>query len=207
MKVVPLLVAALVIVASLLGGWWVLSNLGEVLTTLDKSVIAALVTVTGVAIGTIWVKHIEHRHSVEADFRKEKVTLYRGFVEMFDNVSSGKVSDLASELKKWKRELLFWGSPEVIRLFHQLSSLATTDKQSVSDLAASTNVIGSLLLAMRKDVGLSNKAIVKALVGVPKGTVFGARHIMRSSDLFLLKLKEDPNLLVAELAALEKELQ
>ena len=206
MRVVTFLVAAAVIIASLFGGWWVLSNLGEVLTTLDKSVIAALVTVTGVAIGTIWVKHVEHRHSVEADFRKEKVTLYRGFVEMFDNVSAGKVSNLARELKKWKRELLFWGSPEVIRLFHQLSSLATSDDQSVSDLAASTNIIGGLLLAMRKDVGLSNRAIVKAVVGVPRGTVFGSRHIMRNPDLFLLKLKEDPNLLVSELAALEKQL-
>ena len=50
------------------GAWFLLVELWSTLSTLDKSVFAALITGTLVASAAIYVKHVEHRHSVEAQF-------------------------------------------------------------------------------------------------------------------------------------------
>ena len=191
-----------------LAGWWVLHSAWSVLSGVDKTIIAALVTGTIIATGAICVKHIEHRHGVDAQFREHKVELFNEFVAMFNEVSSGggvEARDLAPLLVEWKRKLLFWGGPKAFRGFLALGDVEA-NPATVGGVGKSMEVIGNLLLAMRRDVGLSNRGIVRRVSGVSRGTVFGARYIMRRAELFLRCLRSTPDMALSELVTLEKEL-
>ena len=188
------------------GAWWVLQALGSAVSGLDKSVLAALITGALVAFGAIWVKHIEHRHSVEAQFRDAKVKLYNEFMETIEKMATQDIApnELLPLLKEWKRRTLFWGAPKVMRGFLSLGDLGN-DTQTVGGMARSIGMMGDLILAMRKDVGLSNRGIVTGSTrGVGKGTIIGARYMLRHTDLFLECLQKDPSMSVDDLSVLEK---
>ena len=200
-------VLGFVLLASLgFGAWWVLQAVGSTVAGLDKGVLAALITGSLVASCAIWVKHIEHRHSVEAQFRDAKVKLFNEFMDVMDRISDDDITsdELLSMLKEWKRRTLFWGGPKVMRAFLSLGELGK-DTKTVGGMARSVGIVGDLILAMREDVGLSNRGIVSgATRGVGKGTIIGARYNLRHPDLFLECLREDPSMPVADLAVLEE---
>ena len=111
--------------------------------------------------------------------------------------------ELIPAMKEWKRRLLFWGGPKVMRGFLSLSNLPSSNK-TVGEMSRSTQVMGELILAMRKDVGLSNRGLVTgATKGVSKGTIMGARYMLRNPDLFLACLRADPSMSIEELTRLE----
>ena len=206
LKAVGKVLLGLFLLAGLIfGTWWVLKTVWSALSGLDKSVFAALITGTLVAAGAIWVKHIEHRHSVEAQFRDAKVRLFNEFMRTLDKVAAGGMTatELTPAMKKWKRKTLFWGGPKVMRGFLSLSA-QEIDNKTVGGMARSVQVMGNLILAMRKDVGLSNRGIVTGSThGVSKGTIMGARYMLRHPDLFLDCLRRDPSMPVESLTALE----
>ena len=174
-------------------------------------VIAALVTGLIVAAGALRVKHIENKNSVEAQFRDAKVKLFNEFMEYFNQITEKRIQgdESVKTLKEWKRKLLFWGGPKVMVAFLDFLSLAEQQKdiKTIGILARHTQAMGNIILAMREDVGLSNKGIVTGgTKGVPKGTIFGARYIMRHPNLFLDQLRKNPAMTLEQLGALEKGL-
>ena len=188
-----------------LGTWWVLRAVWSELSGLDKSVFAALITGTLVASGAIWVKFIEHKHSVEAQFRDAKVELFNEFMGTLDKMGSEDIpaEEMIPIMKEWKRRILFWGGPKVMRGFLSLSTLPTNTK-TVGEMSRSMQVMGKLILAMRKDVGLSNRGLVTgATKGVSKGTIMGARYMLRQPDLFLACLRKNPSMPIEEFTILE----
>ena len=202
-------VLGLFLLAALASGtWWIVQVALSALSGLDKGVLAALVTGTLVAAGAIWVKHIEHRHSVEAQFRDAKVKLFNELMDALDKVAT---KDIAAEkllgvLKESKRRMLFWGGPKVMNGFLSLSEFGGESK-SVGDMARGLEAMGDLILAMRKDVGLSNRGIVAgSMKGISKATVFGARYMLRHPDLFLDCLQKDPSTAIEHLTDLEAAL-
>ena len=200
------LLGLLLLAVLVFGTWWMLQAVFSALSNLDKSVFAALITGTLVASGAIWVKYIEHRHSVEAQFRDAKVELFNDFMNVLDKAAANDISteEITQTLKEWKRRTLFWGGPKVMRGFLSLSELGS-DSKTVGGMARGTQLIGDLILAMRKDVGLSNRGIVtEATKGVSKGTIVGARYMLRHPDLFLDCLRKDPSMPMERLTALEK---
>ena len=56
--------------------------------------------------------------------------------------------------------------------------------------------MGGLILAMRKDLGLSNR-------GIDKDT-FGAHYMLRHASTFLAAVKENPEMTTEEYAKIEK---
>lgn len=206
LKQVGKFISGMLLLAGLVyGTWWMLHAVWSVLFSLDKSVLAALITGTLVASGAIWVKYIEHRHSVEAQFRDAKVKLFNDFMEFLDQMATKVITteEGTNMLKEWKRKTLFWGGPKVMAGFLSLSK-QRSDSKTVGEMARHVQVLGDLILAMRKDVGLSNRGIVTGSTkGVSKGTILGARYMMRYPDLFLDCLQKDPSTPIERLTALE----
>ena len=200
------LLGLLLLVGLALGAWWVLKAAWSGLSgLLDERVLAALITGALVAAGAIWVKHIEHRHFVEAQFRDSKVELFNEFIDALDKLATEGIptEELVQKMKEWKRKTLFWGGPKVLRGFLSLSELEGGDK-TVGELARSVQVMGELILAMRKDVGLSNRGLVTgATQRVGKGTIVGARYMLRHPDLFLTCLRANPSMPLEDLTVLE----
>ena len=205
-QVVKVLFGLLLLAGLVLGAWWLLRVGWSLLSGFDKRVLAALTTGVLVASGAIWVKHIEHRHSVEAGFRDAKVELFNEFMNALDKASDKRstTQELIPAIREWKRRLLFWGGPEVMRGFLSLSNMAF-DSKTVGGVARGVQVLGELILAMRKDVGLSNRGLVTgATTRVSKGTIMGARYMLRHPDLFLACLREDPSMPIERLTTLER---
>ena len=188
-----------------LATWWILEKLLPFLSMLDASVLAALVTGSLLASGAIYVKHVEHRHSVEAQFREAKLALFNDFMKLFNRITDEDIDheEFVAELKRWKRKLLFWGGPGVLRAFAPLSHMQMDD--TVGSLADSLGKLGTLILEMRKDVGLSNRGLVREThAGISKSTILGARQILRNPDLFLECLRKDPSMPMSKLTAMEE---
>ena len=188
--------------------WYVLQAVWSPLSQLDKSVFAALVTGTLIAVGAISVKHVEHRHSVEAQFRSDKVELFNSFVETLNQLSGEDgigAEDLAESLKEWKRRLLFWGSPKTLRIFLSLGELGARI-DTVEGMAKSLKIVGALLLAMRKDIGVSNKGVTRHVSGVDRSTVFAARYILRDSEMFLHHLRKNPTMSMEDFTRIERQI-
>ena len=186
--------------------WLLVKAVWSGLAQADSAVLAAFVTGGVVVIGASWAKYLEHVYSVKAQFREKKVGMYNEFLEYVDRLHTGNVSShkLTDEFKKWKRKTMFWGSPKVMRGFMSMSEMPTGTK-TIGELAQGVQIIGDLLLAMRKDVGLSNYGITpKRYSKLNKGTVLAASYMMRNSDLFLTHAQQNPSMPQEELVRLEK---
>ena len=144
---------------------------------------------------------VEKKHEVEAQFRQDKVDLFSGLLTRFDQLSSESNTNseqLVDFLKDFQRKIVFWAGPQVMTNYFALRKGHLTETRTIGDLGRSSQVMGALILAMRKDVGLSN-------FGLDPRT-FAAHLILRHADLFLNRLKDNPNMTTAELAEIEKVL-
>ena len=188
-------------------GWVVLRGVwNSYLSTLDKSILAALVVASVGLLGTVLVKYIEYRHSVRAAFRDKKVTIFHDFLDILrrDQESNVNQDELFESLRKWRRELLFWSDSNVVRIAFSL--LASQKRETVQEYSRHMERVGNLMLAMRKDAGLSNRRIMADMpAGMSRGLVLGARYMLRDPDFFLAALKENPLMSARKLAELEEE--
>ena len=172
-----------------------------VLSELDKTVSAALLTAAGVAITAIIVKHVEHRHTVEAQFRDNKVKLFQDFLLEYDKLSLRKGNEdddnqhLVEFLKDWQRKIIFWGGPSVLKNFLALKN-GMGPINTVQDMGNVLQLMGDLILSMRKDLGLSN-------IGINR-QAFAAHLILRHATLFLSALKTNPSMKLSEYEEIEK---
>ena len=183
---------------------WVINQLLEFMTGADKIALASMVAVIGVVATTIsgfWIKKLEKKHEVEAQFRERKVKLFEGFLREFDKLSNegGDLSedDLVTYLKDWQRKIVFWGGPQVVSKFLALRSMG--EAKTIADTAKMLQVMGELILAMRKDLGLSNRGF--------SGQVFAANLLLRHGDFFLAHVKEHPDMPSDEYARVEAILE
>ena len=76
----------------------------------------------------------------------------------------------------------------------------------MGDAGQTPEALGNLILAMREDVGLSNKGLaLGADKVVSKGTIVGARCLTQDPELFLKLLRKNPSMPMDRRSALEKE--
>lgn len=186
---------------------WIAYELWTSLTAnVNESLAAAIATGSLVAMGAIWVKHTEHQHSVEAEFRERKVAVFNSFIDIL-NYAQNKNADqdlLTSKIKKFQDDLMFWSGPKVVKGFFDFKAhgrtLVSSPMKTVGELAVALENTGKLIMAMRKDAGLSNRGIVRHWTRrCSKATVMGAQYIVRDSEEFLTALEENPNTPVGEL--------
>ena len=191
-------------------GWQLVELLWGTFSDLDKSILAALITGTLVASGAIWVKHLEHRHSVEAEFRNQKIQHFDDFLQILEDMGSdendaAKLEDAVTRLKDWKRVGQLWGGPQLVRSFYAITTNANSNPETLGEFAKMVEPIGELFLSMRRDLGLSNRGIVPRKYGdsVSKATMLGVYWQLRHPHVFLDHLRADPDMTMEQYQKIE----
>lgn len=138
----------------------------------DPTVAAAIIAAFGavlLALVTVWN---ERRKAIREAHREKKIQVYGLFVDMIfgsiernvlktgtDEEHFGSKEFLASMIK-FKRDLVFYGSPAVIKAFNAF--LAVPNDVATHDNALQRlGTVETLLRAVRADVGLSNFGLSK----------------------------------------------
>ena len=175
---------------------------------MNPIVAAALITVGGVALTTLiglYIKRIENKYEVDAQFRVNREKTFTDFVGVLDTMftGQGRVSDarLTKAIVVFKRQIMFWASAKTINRFNDslehIKEYGAT--QTVGSMHMTTVHYGRFIIAVRKDLGLSSRGLdVREFV---------ARHTLRHPDLLLRMVKENPDLPMEELAKMEAALE
>ena len=131
-------VLAIAIVLGLLGGAVYLLYLGggQLLVwfaKLDKLVQAAFIAVGGAvatAVTALIVKQVKNRHTVDAQFRKDKADLFLDFMKAFDDMLSPdkhkkikRGDNLVNLLADFRRKTVFWCSVRTMKKPDELKVL------------------------------------------------------------------------------------
>lgn len=128
-----------------------------------KAAIIAGLAAVSVATVTYWK---DRSKSIKEAHRDKKIEIYSKFYDlMFTILESVQASSGASEeflqteeckklLTDLRRGMMFYGSPDVIRIYNAWNSGADSE-----DGLYQIRMIGRLLLAMREDIGLSNAGL------------------------------------------------
>lgn len=182
---------------------WLIAKFVGVLVTLDSIVLAAVIAVGGAvitAITAILVKKVEKKHEVEAQFRENKVELFNSLLVEFDKLfdeSKDNPLEMVEFLKGFQRKLLFWAGPKVMKEYLALRT-GTGKIETIDDTARSLQLMGTLILAMRKDLGLSNSGL--------NAQTFGATLILRHAGVFLEHHRKTPTMTSDEFSEIEEVL-
>lgn len=114
------------------------------------------------------------------------------FFELFHHEGEAESEDLVPFLQEWQRKLVVWGGSGVLKSFIIWKEGFTEEPN-----AQTVFKMGEFFMAMRKDIGLSNR-------GIEAGHF--SHLILRHASLFLSAAKQNPNITLRELGELEKKL-
>ena len=202
-------VALVAILLALLGlAWGAIRALGfawSEFTELDKTVAAAIVagvfTVTATTITVMVGRYFEEKRKQSELHRERKIKMYDTFIERIFNLFTGGddneetapenvETELIDFLRDSQRQFLLWSGPGVIRAYSEWNKALRGEQNAQTVL-----LMEKFFLAVRRDLGHSNW-------GVKQGDTI--RFVLRHTDFFLEKIQTNPNLTLAELAALER---
>lgn len=95
-------------------------------------------------------------------------------------------------LREWQRKLVLWGGSNVLAAYFRWINRLKSEPD-----AQTMFLMDEFFRALRADVGQSSS-------GLAKGAF--ANLVLRRGDFFLQQAKRNPNITLAQLAALEKAL-
>ena len=168
-----ILIGTTAIVISIVVFWWIISAVYAFFFGLDKSIASAIVAGMVAVFGIVFAYWKERRKIAEETHRNKKIDVYTPFLNMIFTVmkktnvhatpdqsnnpvgqylNSPEFFDTLFELKKG---MTFYGSPEVIKAMNIWQIKASNSNSGLDQMSS----IGDLLLAMRKDIGLSNRGL------------------------------------------------
>lgn len=180
---------------------WVISSIWEELISIDAKlaigIVAAFATVIGATLTVTLGKYLERKQDVQAHFRDRKVEMYDEFLneffKLFYDHEDKPDQQLVAYLQEWQRMLVVWGGSNVLTTYVKWKNHLSTRKPD----AESMFLMGDFLLAIRKDLGLSNK-------GIDRKTF--VHLILKNADLFLVEASKNPLVTMEEIAAIEARL-
>ena len=147
-------------------------------------------------------KRVENKNQIEASFREKKIDLYLRFVTHLDSYfhpeqgGNKSTKHTVKVLLDFQRKLVFWCGPATTRKFLKFKkALVRPDEDmaegSVGRLAHHSELFSELLLAMRRDLGLSNR-------GIDKKTLWAELNL-KEPELLFEWAQKDPDMLSGEL--------
>jgi hypothetical protein len=173
-----LILGSILLVVLIVVGWWALGSISSYFLGLDKSVASSIIAglfAMGALLFSFWK---ERAKTFQENHRGKKVEVYSIFFDLISDVikNSNKDSDKSSNesnldefLKSAKlkdqmfdlwKGVTFYGSPQVIKALNDWKFNISGDNDSIKIMKA----IGSILLAMRKDIGLSNSGLTSLTI-------------------------------------------
>lgn len=139
-----------------------IDKMQQVNSSVAAAIIGAMATVTaGIVVVMITQKQTKIREIEEAH-REKKVEIYDKFLTIIIRVLKGANENIKCEpiseqelielLVEYKREILLWGSPQVIKAQLHYEAVA-------GNTYLMFHAIDNLYRAIREDIGLSNKGL------------------------------------------------
>ena len=142
-------------------------------------IVAGMITIFGSVISYLIARHMERARDAERDIRQRKVPIYEQFVKflalkylMSTDGSGGaeKSAETTDFLRRFSVDITIWGSDDVVREWIKFKTLAMkfalVAGEGLPERDTEANIvqraiipIGNLLLAIRKDIGHSNKKL------------------------------------------------
>lgn len=175
----------------------------SIFKTLNPNVVAAIVvasaTIIASTITIVLGRYFEAKRERVAVHRDKKIDLYDKFLEklfvfFLGNDEEKKEINLVSFLKENHRKLILWSSPNVIKTYTEWSALLSASPNNPK--AKSMIKMMDLYLALRKDLGHSNK-------GINHGHLI--RFMLKRPELFMRMFKQNPEVTFAEISIEESK--
>lgn len=124
-----------------------------------------IVVISGVLISILTIKAQKKRQEIEDEQHQRKIEIYQPFLEVIARLTSDRNpyistnppmtrKELNEFMVRFKKDIVLWGSPSVIKA--QIVFEAAINSEVSVFLAAD-----KLYLAIRSDIGLSNKGLTK----------------------------------------------
>jgi len=149
----------------LIGAGWITYWILEVFLKADKSIQASIIAGLVALFSVIFTYWKEKTRSISEAHREKKIEIYKIFFdEIFEatnNMRLGREVDLSSSedfmtrTLELKKGLMSYGSPKVINSFAKWQLVSS----EAGDSASSLRGVGDVILAMREDIGLSNRGL------------------------------------------------
>ena len=142
----------------------------SIFVTIDKSVQASIIAGAVALISVILTFLKERNRSIREAHREKKVEIYSIFSDMIINViimsrKKGNVSDtfyssqeFLDRMFEMKKGLMFYGSPKVLNNFCAWQLYSEADHK-IDSPTRMIELVGDVILAMRSDIGLSNRGL------------------------------------------------
>jgi hypothetical protein len=132
---------------------------------IDKTVLAAIIAGLVATFSLIFTYWKERAKAISEAHREKKIEIYSVFFDvMFDLLEKSKSGGSADEktmtkaAKQWTglhRGVMFYGSPKVL---HSFANFRTNAQEGLGP-GEIMRATGRIILAMREDIGLSNKGL------------------------------------------------
>lgn len=189
------------LVLIILAIYWVVTSIWSWFSSLNSDLAVGLLTAsTTIIVATFTLvigRYFERAKEAESHLRTQKIQMYddflKKFFELFHKEGEVDSEDLVSFLQEWQRKLVVWGGPGVLKSFIKWKEGMATAEPN----AQTVFLMGEFFMSMRKDIGLSNSGLEKGIF---------SHLILRHASLFIAQAKKNPNITLAELGKLEKEL-
>ena len=178
--------------------------------TLEPNLAAGFLTAFTTVVASISAitlgKYFERKKEIESHFRDKKVKIYDDFLIEFyklfgsddENYETGdgveSDLDLVPFLRDWQRKIILWGGADVVASYIKWMKHISSNEPN----AQSMFLTEDFFKALRKDIGLSSK-------GLMKGDFI--HLILRNSDLFFTLAKKNPDITLAEMGEIERQLK
>lgn len=136
---------------------------------MDSNYWTFVLPLIGAGVG-YYIKHlIEKRKELLSEVNKERRELYQKFINLVVDIMKGvkshnsKQSKFIADLFEFYKKYILYASPEVInRLSDYFQYLYREDKKdNTEELKFHFRKLTAIMIAMRKDLGLSNKKLGK----------------------------------------------
>lgn len=164
-------VALAAVVALLFGLWWVGASLVTMLRTIDAEIAAAIVSglaAVTIAIATTWLgRSLQRRTDARRGQQEKRVPVYEEFVkgvlQSMGISSSGKARKGRIDeqhahrvLSEFTEKAIVWGSDDVLKAWIAFRTAGQQPEEYGNKILL---IMEELFLAMRKDLGLSNRGL------------------------------------------------
>lgn len=148
----------------------IIEAFAKVNPTISAGIIAASATVIVSIISVLVAKRLEHKSLLAKEHRDKKTPSYEDMVKFIirlvfaDKLGLKPLTDqeMIEKMASFTENLVVWGSDEVVKSWvaFRMNSIANAGKTNSGILFE----VEELLLAIRKDLGHSNKGLVKGKI-------------------------------------------